>query len=129
MGLNEYFGRATGTGVLATADAEGRVNAALFARPHFPDKDDEAVCAFIMSERASHENVKENPSAVYLFIEPGEEYEGKRLSLTMIREETDPEKIRAVRRRSTPQISQDAGERKYLVYFRIDNVRPLVGAE
>ena len=129
MKLSEYFEQAKGVGVLATANAEGKVNAAIFARPHFLDKDDEGICAFIMSDRASHENVKQNPSAVYLFIEVGEEYVGKRLSLTMIREETDPERIQAERRRNIPRVSEDAGERKYLVHFRIDDVRPLVGAE
>jgi hypothetical protein len=128
MGLSEYFEQAGGVGVLATADAKGRVNAALYARPHFLDRDDESLCAFVMSDRASHDNVKENPSAVYLFIEVGEEYVGKRLSLTMIREETDPEKIQAIRRRSIPRISEDGGK-KYLVHFRIEDVRPLIGAE
>ncbi len=52
-----------------------------------------------------------------------------RLSLTMIRDETDPEKIQAVRRRNIQRISEDAGKRKHLVHFRIDEVRPLVGAE
>jgi flavin reductase (DIM6/NTAB) family NADH-FMN oxidoreductase RutF len=128
MELSEYFEQARGVGVLATTDAKGRVNAAIYARPHFLDRDDEGVCAFVMSDRASHDNVKENPSASYLFIEVGEEYVGKRLSLTMIREETDPEKIKAVRRRSIPRISEDGGT-KYLVHFHIDDVRPLIGAE
>lgn len=128
MKLSEYFEQATGVGVLATADADGKVNVAIFARPHFLDEDD-GICAFIMGDRASHDNVKQNPSAAYLFIETGEEYLGNRLSLTMIREETDPKKIKAIRRRSIPRISEEKGKTKYLVHFRIDRVRPLVGVE
>jgi hypothetical protein len=127
MRLSEYFETAKGIGVLATADARGKVNVALYARPHFLDASDEGTCAFIMSDRASHENVKVNPHAAYLFVEEGEDYAGKRLTLTMVREETDVEKIRSIRRRSIPPVSEEGA--KYLVYFRIDGVRPLVGAE
>ena len=34
MDLKAYFDQAKGHGVLATADASGRVNQAIFARPH-----------------------------------------------------------------------------------------------
>jgi hypothetical protein len=35
--------------------------------------DDDTV-AFIMAERLSHENLKKNPHAVYLFMEDGEHW-------------------------------------------------------
>jgi hypothetical protein len=60
-------------------------------------------------------------------MEEGEDYAGKRLSLTVIAEETDPEKIREVRRRYAPPISEE--ESKYLVHFHIEGVRPLIGNE
>jgi hypothetical protein len=71
MKLSEYFEQTQGIGVLATTDASGQVNQAIYSRPHFPDDDDE-TCSFIMSNRLSHDNVKHNPSASYLFIEKGE---------------------------------------------------------
>lgn len=128
MKLSEYFERAKGIGVLATADAAGKVNVAMYARPHFLDGHDEGTCAFIMSDRVSHDNVKANPHAAYLFVEEkGEDYAGKRLTLTMVREETDLAKIQSLRRRAVPPVSEEG--MKYLVHFRIDGVRPLVGAE
>jgi hypothetical protein len=127
MKLSEYFEQMKGIGVLATADAQGKVNVAVYARPHFLDDQDDSPCAFIMSDRVSHDNVKANPHAAYLFAEEGEGYVGKRLTLTMVREEMDVEKIQAIRRRSVPPVSEEAS--KYLVHFRIDAVRPLVGAE
>ena len=127
MKLSEYFEQTKGIGVLATADAQGKVNAAIYARPHFLDEKDDSTCAFIMSDRVSHDNVKANPHAAYLLAEEGEHYAGKRLTLTMIREETDIEKIQSIRRRSVPPVSEEGS--KYLVYFRIDAVRPLIGAE
>jgi hypothetical protein len=127
MKLSTYFKRAKGIGVLATADKKGRVNAAIYARPHFPDSNDDNLVAFIMGDRASHDNVTANPSAVYLFVEQTEGYKGKRLTLTRLKEETDPELVRKYSRRLPPECED--GKTRYLVYFRVDAVRPLIGAE
>jgi hypothetical protein len=127
MKLSEYFEQTKGIGVLATADAQGKVNVAIYARPHFLDENDESTCVFIMSDRMSHANVKVNHHAAYLFAQEGEDYVGKRLTLTMVREETDIDKIQSIRRRAVPPVSEEGS--KYLVYFRIDGVRPLIGVE
>lgn len=127
MKLSEYFEKTQGIGVLATTDASGQVNQAIYGRPHFLDNTDDETCSFIMSNRLSHDNVKHNPSAAYLFIENGEDHVGKRLSLTVIGEATDLEQIKAVRHRNIPTISEDEG--KYLVNFHIEGVRPLIGNE
>jgi len=127
MKLSEYFEKAEGIGVLATTDASGQVNQALYAKPQFLDKEDDGTCSFIMAKRLSHDNVLHNPSAAYLFIEKAEGYVGKRLSLMVMEEDTDPEKIKEVRRRSLLPISEE--ESKYLVHFHIEGVRPLIGTE
>ena len=127
MNLSEYFEQAKGVGVLATTDLAGQVNQAIYAKPYFLDKDDDQTCSFIMARRLSHDNVWRNPSAAYLFIEEGKDFLGKRLSLTVIAEDTDPEKIKEVRRRFAPPISEE--ESKYLVHFHIEGVRPLLGNE
>ena len=128
MKLSEYFENAKGMGVLATADAEGRVNTAIYSRPHFLDPNDENTVAFIMADRLCHANVQANPHASYLFIEEGDGYVGKRLSLTKIKEETDPDKIQAIRRRNLPYECEE-GKTRFLVHFRIDGMRPLIGNE
>jgi len=124
MKLSEYFEQVKGTGVLATASGEGEVDVAIYARPHFVD---EQTVAFIMADRLSHRNLQSNPHAAYLFVERSEGYKGKRLHLTKVGEETDPEKIQALRRRPLPAECLVEGESRYLVHFRIDRVRPLVG--
>jgi len=126
MTASEYFENTEGTGILATADACGEVNVAVYARPHFLE---ERTVAFIMADRLSHRNLQSNPHAAYLFIEHGEGYKGKRLHLTKIAEETDPQKIQAMRRRSLLVECDFEIESKYLVHFQIDRVRPLVGDE
>jgi len=124
MKLSEYFEAAKGTGVLATADSSGQVDAALYARPHVID---EQTVAFIMADRLSHRNLQSNPYATYLFVERGEGYQGRRLYLTKIAEETDPQKIQALRRRPLPAECGTEDESRFLVHFRVGRVRPLVG--
>jgi len=91
MTLSEYFESAKGTGVLATANASGEVDAALYGRPHVID---DRTIAFIMADRLSHQNLQSNSHATYLFVERGEGYKGKRLYLTKIAEETIPRRFR-----------------------------------
>ena len=123
MSLAEYFEHVKGTGILATADEDGAVDVAIYGRPHVMDKD---TVAFIMSQRLSYANVQANPQAAYMFIEESEEYLGKRLYLTKIREEDDPEFIDSLRRHSTRH-RVESNEGKHAVFFRVDKVRPLVG--
>jgi hypothetical protein len=126
MKLSEYFENVKGVGVLATADVDGRVNVAVYARPHFLNPEDDKSAAFIMNERLSYANVQANPRAAYLFIEKGEGYVGKRLALTKIGEEADAEKIQSLRRRNLPDECYE-DKTRHLVHFRIDGVRPLIG--
>ena len=127
MKLREYFQDTKGVGVLATADADGKVDAAIYSRPHFLGDDDGEV-AFIMNDRLSHDNVDSNPHAAYLFIEETGGYVGRRLSLTKTREETDPDRIQSIRRRNLPPECDEGGtKKKFLVHFRVDGIRPLIG--
>ena len=127
MRLSQYFENAKGIGVLATTDLAGQVNQAIYANPLFLNEDDDGTCSFVMANRLTHDNVGHNPSASYLFIEDGEGYAGKRLSLVVIDEEITPEKIAALRRCTALAISEE--DSKYLVHFHIEGVRPLMGNE
>jgi hypothetical protein len=88
---------------------------------------DETNIAFIMSDKLSHKNLQTNPSAAYLFVERKEGYVGKRLFLTKIREDTDTAAIDAMRRKQRQDCPVE-GEHKYLVFFRVDEIRPLTGS-
>ena len=125
MTLADYFENAKGVGVLSTADETGRVNAAIYGRPHVID---EKTLAFIASDRLTHANLKTNPSAVYLFKENGS-YEGKRLYLMMTHEEKDSPLIEVLRRKKRKEYeSADKKESKFLVYFKVKKVLPLIGS-
>ena len=119
MSLSDYFKNVEGIGILATADRQGNVDVALYARPHVISEDE---VAFIMSDRLSHDNVAANPHAAYLFLEQDAQrsggYNGLRLYLTRMEEE--------IRRESRK--GRDYGDqKKFLVHFKVEGTRRLVG--
>lgn len=123
MELSEYFEKTQGRGVLATADEKGKVNVAVYSRPHFIN---EKTLAFIMADRLTHKNILGNPAAAYLFMGAGAGYSGKRLYLKWIGEEKDSPLIKKLRRRKDYRGKKTGGSR-YLVYFRVEKVLPLIG--
>ena len=122
MELKEYFENTEGKGVMATADSNGKVDTAIYARPHVMD---DGTIAMIMRDRLTHHNLESNSHACYMFIEKGPGYKGKRLFLTKVREEQDSELLQSLRRR---QYVDKTDESKFLVFFQIDKELPLVGA-
>jgi len=123
MDLKGYFEGTKGIGVLATADADGKVDAAIYSRPHFLE---EGTVAFIMRDRLTHHNLQSNPHATFLYLEKGPGYDGKRLFLRKVREENNPELVRKIKRR---KYTEDNEEPKFIVYFRVEKILPLIGSE
>jgi hypothetical protein len=119
--LSSYFEKTVGFGILATADGDGKVDTAVYARPHFLE---DGTIAFIIRDRLTHHNLQSNVHANYLFREGTGGYKGKRLFLTKLRESENDELIAKLRRR---QYIHETDEAKFLVYFRIDKALPLVG--
>jgi hypothetical protein len=122
MSLKDYFENTEGFGILATADGDGKVDAAVYARPHFLE---DGTIAMIMRDRLTHHNLQSNPHATYLFREKTAGYKGKRLFITKIREEVGGELLQSLRRR---QYIDEKDETKFLVFFSLDKELPLIGA-
>jgi hypothetical protein len=122
MNLGEYFDGAKGQGVLATADRSGKVNVAIYARPHFLDDE---TALFIMADRLSHKNLSSNPWAAYIFIEAGTGWTGKRLYLKKVKEEKNAELVKEICRRCN--YSQYDTKNRYVVYFKVEKELPLIG--
>lgn len=120
MELKSYFESTDGTGILSTADSNGNVDAAIYSRPHFLEN----KIAFIMRDRLTHKNLESNPHAVYLFIENGPGYKGKRIYLTKVKEEKNSERIASLKRRKK---DSNPDEDKFLVFFEFNSERPLIG--
>lgn len=123
--LHTYFETARGTGVLATSHADGRTNAAVYARPKVMD---DGTVALVMRDRRSHAYLSTNPHAAYLFHEDpvtsgSGKYSGVRLALTRVAEEEDTPRVQEMLRPSR----RGDGAKRFLVFFRVAEVRPLVG--
>lgn len=126
MQLSDYFQSTKGTGILATADKDGRVDTAVYSRPHFME---DGSVAFIMRDRLTHANLQSNPYASYLFIEEGKGYHGKRLFLRKTGEEKETERLYELRRRSYPADDDPETNPKFLVFFELERTLPLLGGD
>lgn len=113
-----------GRGVIATADARGVPNTAIYASPHVLDS---STVAWGMTDGRTHRNLVENPNAAFLYFSPGSVDRGVRLTLELkeIRE-SDPI-LNRIRERTREAVSPEAGDSiRYVAYFRVVEVRPLV---
>ncbi len=126
MELSEYFDNRRGICILSTADGDGRLNTDIYSRPHFFE---DGTVAFIMRDRLSHANLQSNPFVSYLYIEEGEKYRGKRLYLQKVGEEKETERLYKLRRRKYPSDDDPENDPKFLVFFTVEKVRPLLGNE
>lgn len=126
MKMKEYFKSTKGVGVMSTAGNEGRVDSAIYARPHVME---DGTLAFIMRDRLTHKNIGENPYASYLFIEDQPGYKGVRLYLKKIKEDTNEELTKMMTRRClTPEEDARKGP-KFIVYFTVEKILNLIGGE
>lgn len=125
MTLKEYFENTSGKGVLATADADGKVDAAIYSVPHVMD---DGSLAFIMRDRLTHKNLQANSFAVYLFMENVPHHQGIRIFLKKLREEANSDLIEKMMRRHLTPLEDKAKGAKFLVYFEVERVLPLVGS-
>jgi len=113
-----------GIGVLATADREGHVNTAVYARPHFIN---ETTLVWGMTDGRTWRNLSQNPHASYLFRESGHGFSGVRLDLDLLRTEEEGELLEQIRRNTSEVVGPGAGESvTHAAWFRVVKVRPLV---
>jgi len=124
MDLKKYFEETEGAGIMATADNRGKVDMAVYGKPHFME---DGAIAFIMADRLTHSNLQSNNHAAYLFMEKGSKSKGRRLLLTKIREEKDSDLLYSLRSKKFPS-EKEEGKDRFLVFFRVDEVLPLIGA-
>ena len=125
--LSDYFEKTKGKGIIATADAKGKVGMAVYGRPHLIN---EKTAAFIMADRLMNKNLQSNPSASYLFVEEGPRYAGKRLYLTKIKEEKDSDLVNQLRSKGSCPVDESYKQgQRFVVYFKVNKVLPLIGAK
>jgi hypothetical protein len=112
-----------GIGILATAAGDGKVNAAVYAVPHRIDGE---TVAWGMTEGRTHANIKENPNAAFLFLAPGAEYDGVRLTLVLKEICESGEALERIRDRARETSGSGASEMvRYVAFFKVIEMRPL----
>lgn len=127
--LMDYFNRAPRIGVLGTADRDGKVDVAVFGSPMMTDEETVIVA---MAPNRTMANLRENPHAVYVIVEPGEGgmmmgWQGVRVYLELQRLETSGPALEEYRKGMARVVGEEAaGFIQALATFRIAEVRPIV---
>ena len=88
---------------------------------------DDKTVAFVMKQRNSHKNLKSHLKASYLFIEKGTSGKGIRFHMTLRNEDKNRSLIEALRKKQPCIYPKDDDSNKFLVFFEVDQIRPLVG--
>jgi hypothetical protein len=123
MNLEEIFS-SYGIGVMATAGADGRVNTAVYARPHQVDAD---TLVWGMTEGQTFRNISQNPHASYLFRQDMPGFRGIRLQLELLRSEEAGEMLEKIRQETSRIVGPDAGGYvTHAVWFRITGRKALI---
>lgn len=125
--LMEIFNKQPRIGSLSTANARGDVNVAVFGSPQMID---ENTVVMGIGENRSFRNLRENPKAAFIVMEPGEtvmDWKGARVYLEALDIETGggfydqiKENIEKVAGKQAAQMIHAA------IRFKITEVRPIV---
>lgn len=123
----KMFNKEARIGILATANNDKDVNAAVFGSPKMIDED--AVIMAIGDNRTAH-YLKENPKASFIVVEPGDApatWKGARLYLEVEAFEGYGEVLDSFR----ANIRKVAGDKsanaiKAAIRFKVTDVRPLI---
>lgn len=125
----EMFNRENRIGALATSNATGDVNVAVFGSPRMIDED---TVIMAIGDNRSFKYLQENPKASFIVIEPGEaptSWKGIRLYLTVDSFERYGEVLDSFRE----NIRKVAGDRsadaiQAAIRFKVVDIRPLISA-
>jgi hypothetical protein len=125
--LMELFNKYPRIGVLATANKEGDVNAAVFGSPQMID---ENTVVMGIGENRSYRNLQRNPKAVFIVVEPGEtvmDWKGARVYLEVLDIETGGGFYDLIRDNIEKSSGKQAADMIYAaIRFKITDVRAIV---
>ena len=125
--LMEYFNKQPRLGCMSTSGKDGKVNIACFGSPRMID---EKTVVMGISENRTYKNLKENPNAVFMIMEPGKmapEWKGVRVYLKVREHETSGKKLEEVRSQIAKVAGEAAAKRVHAaVTFEVGEVRPIL---
>ena len=123
MNLTELFSH-PGLGVMSTSSPDGKVNNAVYARPHVID---ETTLVWGMTDNRTYQNLARNRHAAFLFKTSDPGFSGVRLGLELIRTEEEGVLLAAIKANTDEIVGPGAGAAvTHAAWFRVTETRPLI---
>lgn len=124
--LMEYFNTRPRLGTLSTADRKGKVDVAYFGSAQMTD---EKTVVVGLGHNRSFANLRENPYAVFMIMQPGEDpasWKGVRVYLEMIQYWDSGRQLDEIRARFAKKMGQRAARKMInaCVQFQVYEIRP-----
>jgi hypothetical protein len=125
--LMDYFNKSPRIGILSTADRSGKVNTAVFGSPRMVD---EKTVVMGLGKNRTFANLRENPFAVFLIMEPGKtpmDWKGVRVYLKVKSSANSGPQLENYKNQIAKAIGEEAAKMIYAtVTFEITEIRPLM---
>jgi len=123
MNLTELF-TSPGLGVMSTSSSDGKVNSAVYARPHIID---ETTLVWGMTDKRTYQNLTRNRHASFLFKTSSPGFSGVRLALELIKTEEAGDLLETIKANADVVVGPGAGAAvTHAVWFRVTEVRDLI---
>ena len=124
--LMEYFNAQPRLGTLSTANKEGKVDVAYFGSAQMTDENTVVVG---LGHNRTFENLRENPHAVFMIMQPGKEatsWKGVRVYLKMTEFQESGRKLDEIRARVAKKVGEMTAKKMIHAYvqFQIGEIRP-----
>jgi hypothetical protein len=125
--LMEYFNRSDRIGMLSTADKEGMVDTAVFGSPRMIDA---KTVVMGLGKNRTLENLRQNPHAVFMIIEPGKtvmDWKGIRVYMQVRDLATSGELLETFKAEMAKIVGREAADMVHAtVTFEVQELRPLI---
>jgi len=123
MNLTELFTN-SGLGVMSTSSSDGKVNSAVYARPHVID---ETTLVWGMTDKRTYQNLTRNRHAAFLFKTSSPGFSGVRLALELIRTEESGDLLATIKQNAEEIVGPGAGTAvTHAAWFRVTEIRDLI---
>ena len=124
--LMEYFNAQPRLGTLSTANKEGKVDVAYFGSAQMTD---EKTVVVGLGHNRTFANLRENPHAVFMIMQPGKEatsWKGVRVYLKMTEFQESGRKLDEIRARVAKKVGEMTAKKMIHAYvqFQIGEIRP-----
>jgi hypothetical protein len=123
MDFTELFAH-PGLGVMSTSSSDGKVNSAVYARPHVID---ETTLVWGMTDKRTYQNLTRNRHAAFLFKTGNPGYSGARLGLELIRTEEEGDLLETIKANTDEIVGPGAGASiTHAAWFKVTDIRDLI---